>query len=366
MGIDTDVLLKVRDRAALRAALEERSARERARWAADGREADYEKLLAGGYDPLPLLTPLEGGAVSIFTGLRFGDDYGLRCWLEEHFGARLGQIHDDPRGVFVTPDVCEPRAKTYDGIVEELASAGHWIDPSPPTQEERDAKQREFQAFFDGMERLRAAAEDGPAALERALGEMNEDVRHVWTAQNRPLPRPPLVEVEAEADDATEPYGSAGDILAVLKQMMGEDGLAALQRMAGPDDDPRGTGRISAVLPPAVWKVLSERRDRTFDVDEHTLLEDGSALVVTTRIGRDEEDFMGQNLAQVLDEGGFDRASLPPIAFFRESLVPELASAGDHATAVTRLGGRATMVKLRSFQEAFKDAKQSARRWLEE
>ncbi len=86
MGIDTDVLLRIRDRKALREALEARAARERKRWADDGREAEYEALLRDGYDPMPLIRPLDDGSAMIFTGLRFHDEdmeFSIRCWLAE-------------------------------------------------------------------------------------------------------------------------------------------------------------------------------------------------------------------------------------------------------------------------------------------
>ncbi|HSO40095.1 MAG TPA: hypothetical protein VLT33_46525 [Labilithrix sp.] len=124
MGVDTtDVLLRVRDEAALR---EELAAPD-----------DPERQL--------LVRFLADGNVSVFTGHRFDDadaDFTIRCWLWAQFGVALADIHDDPRGVFVYPGDSRPDASTYEGIVEELASVGRFVDPARPTDEERAERER--------------------------------------------------------------------------------------------------------------------------------------------------------------------------------------------------------------------------------
>ncbi|MFT3769572.1 MAG: hypothetical protein QM820_29400 [Minicystis sp.] len=65
-------------------------------------------------------------ALLVSTGVRFGgapDELGLgvRAALGEALDA-----HQDARGVFVIPDVAEPRAKTYDGVIAEIGEAGEW------------------------------------------------------------------------------------------------------------------------------------------------------------------------------------------------------------------------------------------------
>jgi len=119
----TDVLLRVRDEAALREEL-----------AADD---DPDRQL--------LVRWLADGNVSIFTGHRVDDpdaDYTIRCWLWAHFGVALADVHDDPRGVFVYPGDSRPEATTYEGIVEELGAQGRFIDPRRPTEEERSERER--------------------------------------------------------------------------------------------------------------------------------------------------------------------------------------------------------------------------------
>ena len=95
------------------------------------------------------------------------------------------RIHDDPRGVFVSPDVCEPRAKTYDGIVLELKKSGRFIDPSPPTQGEQDARLELMEDFMASMEACQKAKEAGDEeGFQRALAAAPEDVRASWAAQD--------------------------------------------------------------------------------------------------------------------------------------------------------------------------------------
>ena len=153
MSVDTDILLRVRDRATLRAALEAYAVADREAWSDQGRGAEYEGLLAEGYDPTPPLRVHADGSVSIFTGLSFHDpdvDFSIRCWLHVYLGERLAKVHDDPRGVFITPDGSEARATTYEGIVEELTGLGRFVDPSPPTAaEHRVARMQTMHAAED-------------------------------------------------------------------------------------------------------------------------------------------------------------------------------------------------------------------------
>ncbi len=373
MGIDAYVHLRVRDREKLREALEAHAARDRKRWADDGREDAYEALLADGYDPTPLMRPGDDGSVSVFTGMRFGDadvEFTLRCWLHEHFGDALAAIHDDPRGVFATPDVCEPRARTYDGVVAELASAGRWIDPRPPTEEEHVERARALDDYIAGMDAVRAAHEQGEEALAAALAKAPDAVRASWEAaaeQQRMLER------MTTGGPRRLTLGEGGGVIdeASLLAALGGKGLSLEDlvgsiagRLGMTDDDPRGHGRIAAVVPPAVRRVLEASPSGGFDVDAVMPLADGSAIVVTTRLGGEDEDFMAQHLAAVVEAAGLDRAAIGPLPFFRESLADELTDAPDLASAVARLGDRAKACHLRTFDEAFAEERQGVKRWL--
>src|SRR5688572_3529136 len=70
-------------------------------------------------------------ATLVHTGVGFGGDvemlaYGVRTSI----GDALDK-HDDSRGVFIMPDVAEPRAKTYEGVLAEIGEAGEWVPKAP-------------------------------------------------------------------------------------------------------------------------------------------------------------------------------------------------------------------------------------------
>ncbi len=66
-------------------------------------------------------------ATLVHTGVAFGGDvemlaYGVRTSV----GDALDR-HDDPRGVFVMPDIAKPGARTYEGVIAEVGEAGEWV-----------------------------------------------------------------------------------------------------------------------------------------------------------------------------------------------------------------------------------------------
>lgn len=66
-------------------------------------------------------------ATLVHTGAAFGSDvemlaYAVRTALGDALDA-----HDDPRGIFVLPDVAEPKGKTYAAVLEEIGEAGEWV-----------------------------------------------------------------------------------------------------------------------------------------------------------------------------------------------------------------------------------------------
>lgn len=395
MGIDTYVLLRVRDRRAMREALEAYAIADRREWADKGREDEYEELLRDGYDPLPLMRPLDDGSVAIFTGHRYRErnaDFTIRSWLAKIFGDSLSRFHDDPRGVFIYPDVTEPRSRTYDGIVAELEKGGRFVDPAPPTAAERLEREREMEEFIEGMELVEEAAATGdPMTLQRALASVPRHVKDAWDEQQAHTQRmqsmmarlrggfpqigdvamhdgeqPPEVSEAIRhfqeqlgvlstcgaVSDST-PEGLA-DIFAQLMET-GEVEAAAL--------GPGGVGRVSVLAPRQIIATLDGRTH--IDVVERRPLADGSEILVSSRID-DASEIIAMDLARALDRAGVDRAALGPIPFFRESLVDELADAPDFDVACERLGDRATMLALRTIEERMRDERANVKTWLNE
>lgn len=89
-----------------------------------------------------LLVPLEGGSVLFRTLMRYRDFEAepatARAFLESELGCALEEVQDDARGVFMFPDVAEPRATTYDDVVEEIGEDGFWV----PLDGSRSARAR--------------------------------------------------------------------------------------------------------------------------------------------------------------------------------------------------------------------------------
>ena len=386
MGIDTDVLLRIRDRKALRKALQAHAAGRRKEWADQGREAEYEELLRDGYDPTPLIRPLDDGSALIFTGLRFHDEdmeFAIRCWLDDHFGSALGAIHDDPRGVFVSPDICEPKARTYDGVIEELAKAGRFINPAPPTDEEREQRVRAFEEFSAGMDAVRAASASGdPAALEAALAAAPASVRRSWEAQTSVASRLPLVPISFGEED-TEAQPADASVARRVLELMGistraEDGpvdsakIGAMlesyfsAREGELEADPLGFGRVSMLLPAhaakAVWALTAAERGR-LDVQERVDLADGSSIIVTSRVGESVMEAM--SLAEVLEAARVDRHALGLLPFFRESVAAAIATATSFEAARSMLGERAEMLPVQTSDEYFAQERSKVGAWLE-
>lgn len=91
---------------------------------------DAIALLKGANPSLPSRLRVQRlrDGVLVHTGVGFGGNlemlaYGVRTSVGDALDA-----HDDPRGIFVLPDVAEPKADTYEGVIAEIGEAGEWIE----------------------------------------------------------------------------------------------------------------------------------------------------------------------------------------------------------------------------------------------
>lgn len=77
------------------------------------------------------LTPLDDGTVLFSTYMRYAafeaEPEQARRYLEAELGAPLAKVQDDSRGALVFPDISEPRAKTYAGIIDEVEDGAFWL-----------------------------------------------------------------------------------------------------------------------------------------------------------------------------------------------------------------------------------------------
>lgn len=121
---------------------------------------DAVVLLKGNAEGLPpgLHVRRLADGVLVHGGVSFGgepDEHAM--WIRASLGDALAG-HDDDRGVFVLPDVAEPRATTYEGVVEEIGEAGMWVQVGAP-----GAIPARFAAAPEGS--LEAAIAAGMAAM---------------------------------------------------------------------------------------------------------------------------------------------------------------------------------------------------------
>jgi hypothetical protein len=83
------------------------------------------------------------GSVLLHTPSRFGKSHAntlpLRMVVAHLFGEDLPNIHDDPRGVLIFSDSRDPKAETYDGVIDEIGAAGVWVRGDPLSEAEMRA-----------------------------------------------------------------------------------------------------------------------------------------------------------------------------------------------------------------------------------
>lgn len=66
-------------------------------------------------------------AVLLYTGMPFASEpTELTAKLQAVLGDVLDE-HEDPRGVFVLPDVAGPKARSYLDVIDEVGEGGAWI-----------------------------------------------------------------------------------------------------------------------------------------------------------------------------------------------------------------------------------------------
>jgi len=203
-----------------------------------------------------------------------------RAWLAQ-FGADLPLVHDDARGFLFFPDIAEPRGRTYDAFVAEIASGGIWIPAAPLTVEEARAREVTMLAEVDEMQRIAAAAGRGePIDLQRAKAAM------------------PGVDLEGLPAFAQQLFGSmnlgsaagpgdmASMIAALQQQVMGALGMQG-EGFEGEGFDEDAFDAVVLLVKRTTPLALGG--DAEHDINELVLLADGTAVIHTTSsaAGRD-------------------------------------------------------------------------------
>lgn len=86
--------------------------------------------------PLPSEGPVRveklDDSVLLHTTLDFADDpVDLAGAVRSLLGESLADQHDDERGLFLIPSVAAPKARSYTGVIEEVADGGVWAPWEP-------------------------------------------------------------------------------------------------------------------------------------------------------------------------------------------------------------------------------------------
>jgi hypothetical protein len=194
--------------------------------------------------PASCLDPLDDDAVLLSTLEPFGADraattFELRTLLARTFGTTLEEIHDDPRGVLAFPDVCEPSARTYEGVAAEVGGAGVWLPLEPPSHAEM-------------LERMTAMLSDVDALVAPPAGAEGKDTRAIAAADAREL------EVELKRLG----HESLDAMVSSVAMRAGDDVSFAcllVQAQRAPDAEPPDGVNAIHRLADGTWVVVTTR-----------------------------------------------------------------------------------------------------------
>lgn len=127
------------------------------------------------------IVPLDD-AILLHTGQSFGEDpEELSSAVRELLGDELVDAHEDERGIFFIPSVAEPSARTYEGVIAEVADGGVWGPADVDTSPFGDMAAGSLGALLGGilqqmpsgvLESAAAAVRGQPGALEAASSQL--------------------------------------------------------------------------------------------------------------------------------------------------------------------------------------------------
>lgn len=347
MSVDTSVLLRIRDRPLFRRLVEA---------FAEARRSDGDR-----HDGYPTLWPLEDDSVIVGTVIRWDDrdmELAVRAFLTSLTAGRLGEVHDDPRGVYLCTDLALPRRKTYEGAVAELG--GRFVSPAPPSPAELAAQAEASQAAFDRIEILYEALLEGDVEIfVRGLARASDSQRAFMTQEwGYRYPDKPLPTIPARAEAAPEPPPTPPPVFVAQAPRVVER----------PEDTRRGSGAVSVLLPASVGQLIDRGSVPNLAGARRIALDDGDAVYITEYAG--DAVIAAAWLAAACIREGIDRTRVGPCAFFRESLAHELAASDTTRftlpDALAALGDRAEMLSLLDWQERARENAAIAKAWLAE
>jgi hypothetical protein len=193
-----------------------------------------------------------------------------RAWLSQ-FGADLPLVHDDARGLLFFPDVCEPSGRTYEAVVEEVASAGIWIPAAALTVEETRAREAGMVAQIEAIQSGEGVDPDGG---EGAMPAFSLDGLPALAQQ---------MMASLGLGSPEGPTDLAGMMAALQQQILGAmGGQGEGFEIGGGALDEGGFEAVVLLLKRTTPLVLVG--DMEHDVNDVTTLADGTAVVHTTAV----------------------------------------------------------------------------------
>jgi hypothetical protein len=179
-------------------------------------------------------------AVLVYTNVDFANEpETLSQIVWKQVGDVLRAEHRDPRGIFFVPDVAPPKARTYDGVIEEIGEGGVWGTlPQEGSPLGAAAAAGGLGALLGGMleqmpasvwESLGEAAQGRPGALEAASSQLRaamagsselSDLANQLAGGLGGLASDPAIEAQLKAAS-----GAGMPDLASLSQALGGSGV---------------------------------------------------------------------------------------------------------------------------------------------
>ncbi len=249
-----------------------------------------------------------------FAGLDSDPEQGIA--ILSGYGPALLVAHDEPRGFFFYPDVCEPRAQSYEALLAEVGRAGVWVPARVYTEEE------------------------SAALMDAQLEEVNRMIAHAQAVQ--------AGEIEHDEQPASRsvvpPSITAENLRAQMADILGAGiNLQALTAaFAG--------GAAVFLLRCAPSAPFTLERGM-LGVNESFTLPDGTAVVHTDRAGGDKEEMVALALGEVKSTWAELHTDVRGVPVFSSNDLELIRGASSYDDALTRLAARVIFVTPKSIDQ---------------
>jgi hypothetical protein len=288
-------------------------------------------LLKGVVDPeTASVRVLDDGSLLFSTFTRYREIEADRDAGRAMLSTALADAHDDRRGVLFFPDVCEPRGRSYDAVVQEVEAAGVWIPARPLTDAEVEARAARMVAEVEAI-----------VAASQAL-QRGEPIDPEMAARLNPPPGPSL-----------------GDLQ---------------QKMAALLSTPEAMAGLEAAFAMGSAVVLLQRPSRKplaatypgLSVNEQRALADGALVVHTDRGGSEGAEMVALALGESLQEWVSEHTDARGVPVFMSPQLHLVDDATSYDDALRRLGDHVRFVTPHTIEDVIAGDRARLRAYLED